>query len=126
VAREHTSTSGRDPTDRRPAVRHTHHLELTVADTPLVLDRIVSLCRARRCTIVALRFEAADRHRPGRLLATVEADAKRLRIVTGRLLALPGVLAVAHVGGERVHVEVHTAGVTERAERSRPRAYRRA
>jgi acetolactate synthase small subunit len=126
VAREHTSTSGRDPTDRRPAVRHTHHLELTVADTPLVLDRIVSLCRARRCTIVALRFEAADRHRPGRLLATVEADAKRLRIVTGRLLALPGVLAVAHVGGERVHVEVHTAGVTERAERSRAPAYRRA
>jgi acetolactate synthase small subunit len=107
-------------------VRHTHHLELTVADTPLVLDRIVSLCRARRCTIVRLRFEAADRHRPGRLLATVEADAKRLRIVTGRLLALPGVLAVAHVRGERVHVEGHNAGVTERAERPRPRAYRRA
>lgn len=41
-----------------------HHLELTVGDTPLVLDRVVSLCRARQCTIAALHFEAADRHRP--------------------------------------------------------------
>jgi hypothetical protein len=48
VAREHTSTSERDRPNRRPAVRHTHHLELTVADTPLVLDRIVALCRARQ------------------------------------------------------------------------------
>jgi acetolactate synthase small subunit len=101
-------------------VRHTHHLELTVADTPLVLDRVVSVCRARQCAIVALRFEAADRHRPGRLLATVEADARRLRIVTQRLLAVPGVLAVAHIGGERV--ELHTAGVADRAERSALRA----
>jgi acetolactate synthase small subunit len=107
-------------------VRHTHHLELTVADTPLVLDRIVSLCRARQCTIRALRFESADRHRPGRVLATVEADAKRARLVTQRLLALPGVLAVAHLGGEHVQVEVHTPGVTQRAERSRAQAYRRA
>jgi acetolactate synthase small subunit len=113
VARDHLDL-WRDPTHRRTAVRHTHHLELTVADMPLVLDRVVSLCRARQCAIRALRFEAADRHRPGRLLATVEADGKRLRIVTHRLLALPGVLAVAHTGGERV--EVHTAGVVEWAD----------
>jgi acetolactate synthase small subunit len=96
-------------------VRHTHHLELTVADTPLVLDRIVSLCRARRCRIVALRFEAADRHRPGRAAATIEADGRRARLAAQRLAALPGVLAVAHLGGERA--QVHRAGVTDRVER---------
>jgi acetolactate synthase small subunit len=97
-------------------VRHTHHLELTVADTPLVLDRVVSLCRARQCTITALRFEAADRHRPGRVFATIEADAKRARLAAQRLRALPGVLAVAHIGGAGGHAEVHTGGVTQRAQ----------
>jgi acetolactate synthase small subunit len=82
-------------------VRHTHHLELTVADTPLVLDRIVSVCRGRRCAIVALRFEAADRHRPGRVLATIEADATRARLATQNLAAMPGVLAVATAGAPR-------------------------
>jgi acetolactate synthase regulatory subunit len=76
-------------------VHHSHHLELTVTDTPLVLDRIVSVCRARRCAIVALRFEAADRHRPGRALLTIDADARRARLATQRLTAMPGVLAVA-------------------------------
>jgi acetolactate synthase small subunit len=93
-------------------VRHTHHLELTVADTPLVLDRIVSLCRGRRCTIVALRFEAADRHRPGRVSATIEADGRRARLVAQRLAALPGVLAVAHIGEG---VGVHARGVADGA-----------
>ena len=104
-------------------MRHTHHLELTVADAPLVLDRIVSVCRARQCTIVALRFEAADRHRPGRVLATLEADAKRARLAAQRLAATPGVLAVAHVG-ERG--EMHGSGVTQRAHRAAGPAYRRA
>jgi acetolactate synthase small subunit len=93
-------------------VRHTHHLELTVADTPLVLDRIVSLCRGRRCAIVALRFEAADRHRPGRVSATIEADARRARLAAQRLAALPGVLAVAHLGEG---VRVHARGVADAA-----------
>jgi acetolactate synthase small subunit len=103
-------------------VRHTHHLELTVADTPLVLDRVVSLCRARQCAIAALRFEAADRHRPGRVLATIEADAKRARLAAQRLRALPGVLAVAHVGGGVAeHAQVHVRGVSHRAERGTAR-----
>ena len=80
-------------------MHHTHHLELTVADTPLVLDRIVSLFRARRCAIRALRFEAADRHRPGRVYATVEADAQRARLAAHHLATMPGVLAVAPIGG---------------------------
>jgi acetolactate synthase small subunit len=103
-------------------VRHTHHLELTVADTPLVLDRIVAVCRARRCTIVALRFEAADRHRPGRVHATLEADPRRARLATQRLASLPGVLAVAAIGAGSERAEVHTAGVTERAVAAAARA----
>ena len=96
-------------------MRHTHQLELTVADTPLVLDRIVSVCRGRRCAIVALRFEAADRHRPGRVLATVEADVKRARLAAQRLAATPGVLAVAHVGGPGECAESHSSSVSQRA-----------
>jgi acetolactate synthase small subunit len=91
-------------------VHHTHHLELTVTDTPLVLDRIVSVCRARRCAILALRYEAADRPRPGRVLATIEADAQRARLATQRLAAMPGVLAVAHLG-ERA--QFHGGGVSD-------------
>jgi acetolactate synthase small subunit len=93
-------------------VRHTHHLELTVADTALVLDRIVSTCRGRQCAIVALRFEAADRHRPGRVSATIEADGRRARLAAQRLAALPGVLAVAQLG-ERA--QGHIRGVADAA-----------
>ena len=93
-------------------MRHTHHLELTVAEAPLVLDRIVSTCRARQCAIVALRFEAADRHRPGRVSATIEADGRRARLAAQRLAALPGVLAVAHLG-ERA--QGHIRGVADAA-----------
>jgi hypothetical protein len=101
-------------------VHHTHHLELTVTDTPLVLDRIVSVCRARRCAILALRFEAADRHRPGRVLATLEADSRRARLATQRLAAMPGVLAVAHVG-ERA--QVHSPGVSDHVPVGSVRSY---
>jgi acetolactate synthase small subunit len=109
-------------TDRRPAVHHhTHHLDLTVADTPLVLDRIVSLCRARQCTIVALRFEAADRHRPGRVRVTLAADTRRARIVIQRLAASPGVLAIAHRGAGE-HARGHTRSVTHGAVAAAARA----
>ena len=102
-------------------MHHTHHLELTVADTPLVLDRIVSVCRARQCAITALRFEAADRHRPGRVLVTMEADGARARLATKRLAAMPGVLAAATLGlGERA--ERHAPSVTQRAVASAGRA----
>ena len=93
---------------------HTHNLELTVADTPLVLDRVVSTFRGRRCEIVALRYEGADRHRPGRVLATVRADARHARLATQHLQSMPGVLAVAALGagaGERA--EVHRTGVSD-------------
>ena len=105
-----------------PAVPHDHHhLEMTVADTPLVLDRIVGLCRARRCAIVALRFEAADRHRPGRVLATVHGDTRRVRLVVQRLAALPGVLAVAQWGSSPVAAGGRDSSASD-VIASRPRA----
>ena len=94
-------------------MRHTHHLELTVADTPLVLDRIVAILRGRRCAIHALRFEAADRHRPGRVYAEVEADAQHARLATHHLAAMPGVLAVAVLGAGSERAQVHAGGVTD-------------
>ena len=99
-------------------MRQTHHLDLTLADTPLVLDRVVSLCRARQCTILALRYETADRHRPGRVSLTLAGTSRMARIVVQRLAALPGVLAVAHVG-ERA--QMHIPGVTQRAQRAAAR-----
>jgi acetolactate synthase small subunit len=93
---------------------NTHNLELTVTETPLVLDRVVSTFRGRRCEIVALRYECADRHRPGRVLATVRADAQRARLATLQLQAMPGVLAVATLGaGAGEHAEVHRADVAD-------------
>lgn len=94
-------------------MHHTHHLELTVADAPLVLDRVVSLFRARRCAILALRFEAADRHRPGRVYVTVEADARRARLATHHLASMPGVLAVASIGARSEGAQVHTTPVAD-------------
>ena len=102
-------------------MHHIHHLELTVGDAPLMLDRIVSLCRARRCTIVALRFEAADRHRPGRALVTVDADARRVRLAIQRLAAMPGVLAVAQCGSSPVAAGGRDSSASEVIAR-RPRA----
>ena len=96
-------------------MHHTHNLELTVADTPLVLDRIVSTLRGRRCAIHALRFEAADRHRPGRVYAEVEADAQHARLATQHLAAMPGVLAVAVLGAGSERAEVHARSVSQRA-----------
>jgi acetolactate synthase regulatory subunit len=101
-------------TDRRPAVHPTHQLELTVADTPLVLDRIVSLCRSRQCTIVALRYEAAGRHRTGRVALTVAAPSRRARLVAAKLEGLVGVRSVEHAGpaAGREGVEMHGRGVS--------------
>jgi acetolactate synthase regulatory subunit len=84
----------------------THHLELTLTGAPIVLDRVVSLCRARRCTIVALHFEAGDRHRPGRASVTVRAPARMVRLAAERLAGLPDVLSVEYVSDRRVAVRV--------------------
>ena len=72
-------------------MHQTHHLELTVADAPLVLDRVVSLFRARRC----------------------DADARRARLATHHLASMPGVLAVASIGARTERAEVHRAPVAD-------------
>ncbi|MEA2288906.1 MAG: hypothetical protein QOD55_903 [Solirubrobacteraceae bacterium] len=79
-------------------MHQTHHLELTVSDAPLVLDRIVSLCRARQCAVVALHFEEADRHRPGRVSVTLRAAAQQARLAAERLSGLVDVQAVEYAG----------------------------
>jgi acetolactate synthase regulatory subunit len=71
-----------------------HRLELSVAAAPLVVDRVVSVCRARRCPIVALDFQAGDRHRSGSIALTVDANGARARLLEDRLAALADVLAV--------------------------------
>jgi acetolactate synthase regulatory subunit len=88
----------------------THHLELTVADAPLVLDRIVSLCRARQCDVIAMHFEAADRHRPGRASVTVRAPARMVRLAAERLAGLADVLSVEYVSDSGVAVRVQRPG----------------
>jgi acetolactate synthase regulatory subunit len=75
--------------------RDVHHLELTVADAPAVLDRVVSTVRSRQCTIVSLRFQAGDRHRPGQIDLTVSSSARAARLAADRLARLVDVEVVA-------------------------------
>jgi acetolactate synthase regulatory subunit len=74
-----------------------HHLELTLVPTdPMALERVLVLCRARRCPIVALRFDADDEG--GRVLLTVDGEPGRLALLTHRIDALIGVRTTAPVG----------------------------
>jgi acetolactate synthase regulatory subunit len=72
----------------------THRLEMTVADGPLALDRVVATCRARGAAITGLHFEAGDRHRPGQLVVSVAAEHTRVPLLVGRLGGLVDVLSV--------------------------------
>jgi acetolactate synthase small subunit len=71
-----------------------HVLELTVGPEPGVIDRVVGVCRARRCRIVALHYVAADVHAPGTVRLIVSAPASRVRALEHRLGTLVDVLAV--------------------------------
>jgi acetolactate synthase small subunit len=71
-----------------------HVFELTVGPQAGVIDRIVGLCRARRCRIVALHYLAADAHAPGVVRLAVSAPAARTRLLGERLRALVDVLGV--------------------------------
>ena len=68
--------------------RDVHHLQLTVADAPAVLDRVVSTCRSRQCTIVSLSFQAGDRHRPGQIDLTLRGPERMTRMAADRLARL--------------------------------------
>ena len=52
----------------------TFTLELTGA--PDVVHRVLALCHRKQSTVVALRYEACDRHRPGRLELTLACGAR--------------------------------------------------
>jgi acetolactate synthase small subunit len=71
-----------------------HRYEITVTDSPAVLDRIVGVCRSRQCTIVSLHFEAADRHRLGHVSVTLDGSARMVRLAADRLGRLVDVVAV--------------------------------
>lgn len=45
----------------------TAHLTLTVADSPDVLVRVLTLLRRRGCVVRSVEFSTGDRHRPSRL-----------------------------------------------------------
>jgi acetolactate synthase regulatory subunit len=70
----------------------TFSLELTEA--PDVLPRVLALCHRKQSTVLALRYEAGDRHRPGRLELTVQCG-RRAPELRRRLGELVDVLAVS-------------------------------
>jgi acetolactate synthase small subunit len=72
----------------------THRFQLTVGEDRSVLERVVSACRSRQCTILSLQFSKGDRHRPGQLLLTLEGDPKHARLAAERLERLVDVLDV--------------------------------
>jgi acetolactate synthase small subunit len=78
----------------RPAVSHHHRLELTLSGGSAVLDRVVATCRSRRCEILALHFEAGDRHRAGRVTLTVAGDPRSVDLAVRRLGRLVDVIEV--------------------------------
>ena len=104
----------------------THSLELVVTDGLFVLDRIVSVCRSRRCTVLWLRFDAADRHRSGRVSLGLRADERRARLATRHLAELVEVLDVssderyAAEAGEGLDVAKASAGSRAQRVGSRP------
>lgn len=73
-----------------------HHLELTLSPTdPTVLERILTLCRSRRCAVTALRFVGEGDVQ--RAWLSVDAEPHRVALLTARIDSLIGVLATASV-----------------------------
>lgn len=71
-----------------------HHLELTLSPTdPTALERILTLCRSRRCAITALRFVSDDELQ--RAWLTIDAEPQRAALLIARIDGLIGVLATA-------------------------------
>lgn len=73
-----------------------HHIELTLTPTdPTVLERVLTLCRARRCAVTALRFVSDEDGQ--RAWLTIDAEPQRAALLTARVDSLVGVLATASV-----------------------------
>jgi acetolactate synthase regulatory subunit len=73
---------------------HTDTFTMQLADAPDVLARVVALCHRKQGTVLALHYEAGERHRPGRLELTVRAGRRGPELRT-RLGELVGVVGVA-------------------------------
>ena len=71
-------------------------LELTVNDSPGVLERVVGACRSRQCTIVSLHYHQGDRHRAGRIELTLDAPPRALGLAAQRLRKLHDVQVLAY------------------------------
>jgi acetolactate synthase small subunit len=99
VVRDH-GTFGGTPV-KGTVVLNTHRLALTVTDQSAALERIVSACRSRQCTIVSLQFAAADRHRPGRVELTLAGSSRMIDLAVARLARLVDVIEVEREGERR-------------------------
>ncbi len=72
------------------------HLELTVDDSPGVLERVAQAVRSRQCTVVALHYHQGDRHRPGRVEVTLDGTTRAVDLAVARLQKLYEVQLVAY------------------------------
>jgi acetolactate synthase small subunit len=79
--------------------------ELEVTDDPGALVRVLVTLQRRRCRIRAVDFSRADRHRPARLVVSVDAPASHAHRVAAWLGNLVDVLEV---------IEVPAAGAARR------------
>jgi acetolactate synthase small subunit len=71
--------------------------DLDVTDDPAALVRVLVTLQRRRCRITAVDFSHADRHRPGRLLVSVDAPAGHAHRMGAWLANLVDVLEVTEI-----------------------------
>jgi acetolactate synthase regulatory subunit len=70
-------------------------LAVATTDRDDVLVRVLTLLRRRGCRIVAVDYQRADRHRPGRFEVCVEAPPRTQAALERWLLGLVDVVAVS-------------------------------
>jgi acetolactate synthase regulatory subunit len=73
---------------------HTDSFTLEVSAAPDVVHRVLALCHRKQGRVVALRYEAGDRHRPGLLELTVSCG-RRAPELRARLTDLVDVRSVS-------------------------------
>lgn len=81
---------------------HARQFELDVIDRSDVLARLLMLCHRRRCRVTAVAYAAGDRHRPARLLLSLEAQPRQMRRIGEWLLAPVDVIRVTALDAARV------------------------
>ena len=71
--------------------------DLEVTDDPAAPVRVLVTLQRRRCRIMSVDFRRADRHRPGRLVVSVEAPPSHAHRVGAWLSNLVDVLEVVEI-----------------------------